>query len=92
MLAQLAAAGTPVEDAAAVDAMIDARGLRQVSDESQLEAWVDAAIAALPQAAEDFRGGKDSAVGRLVGAVMQASGGKANGPAVSAMLRQKLRG
>ncbi|HEY8739383.1 MAG TPA: Asp-tRNA(Asn)/Glu-tRNA(Gln) amidotransferase subunit GatB [Candidatus Dormibacteraeota bacterium] len=92
LLAQLAAAGTPVEDAAAVDAMIDARGLRQVSDESQLEAWVDAAIAALPQAAEDFRGGKDSAVGRLVGAVMQASGGKANGPAVSAMLRQKLRG
>ncbi|MGI8609402.1 MAG: Asp-tRNA(Asn)/Glu-tRNA(Gln) amidotransferase subunit GatB [Candidatus Dormibacteria bacterium] len=88
----LSAAGEPVASAAAVDAMIEARGMRQVTDSSQLEAWVVAAIAAQPQAAEDFRGGNDRAVGRLVGAVMQASGGKANGPAVSEMLRQKLRG
>jgi aspartyl-tRNA(Asn)/glutamyl-tRNA(Gln) amidotransferase subunit B len=76
---------------AEVDALIEKLGMRQVTDSSQLEAWVDAAIAAQPQAADDFRAGNDRAVGRLVGAVMQASGGKANGPAVSEILRQKLR-
>ncbi|MFN2465147.1 MAG: Asp-tRNA(Asn)/Glu-tRNA(Gln) amidotransferase subunit GatB [Candidatus Dormibacteria bacterium] len=81
-----------VDGAQAVDALIEARGMRQVSDSSQLHVWVEAAIAAQPQAAEDFRSGNDRAVGRLVGAVMQASGGKANGPMVSEMLRQKLRG
>ena len=74
-----------------VDRAIDNWDYKQVTDDSQLEAWVDQAIAAQPQAADDFRGGNDRAVGRLVGAVMQASGGKANGPAVNAMLRRKLR-
>ncbi|HEV1996528.1 MAG TPA: Asp-tRNA(Asn)/Glu-tRNA(Gln) amidotransferase GatCAB subunit B, partial [Candidatus Dormibacteraeota bacterium] len=92
LFAALSASGEPVTDAAAVDRMIESRGLRQVTDTSQLEAWVEAAITAQPQAAADFRGGNDRAVGRLVGAVMQASDGKANGPAVSEMLRQKLRG
>jgi len=92
LFAELASGSAAVDDAAAVDALIESRGMRQVTDTSQLEAWVEAAIAAQPQAAEDFRGGNDRAVGRLVGAVMQASGGKANGPAVSEMLRQKLRG
>jgi aspartyl-tRNA(Asn)/glutamyl-tRNA(Gln) amidotransferase subunit B len=92
LFVELVTAGEPVEDAGPVDRMIEARGMRQVTDTSQLEAWVEAAIAAQPQAAEDFRSGNDRAVGRLVGAVMQASGGKANGPAVSAMLHQKLRG
>ena len=91
LFAALADSAEPVADASAVDRMIEARGMRQVTDASQLEAWVDAAIAAQPQAADDFRAGNDRAVGRLVGAVMQASGGKANGPAVSAMLHQKLR-
>ena len=92
LFAAMAASPEPVTGAAAIDRMIEDRGLRQVTDSSQLAAWVDAAIAAQPQAADDFRGGNDRAVGRLVGAVMQASGGKANGPAVSEMLRQKLRG
>jgi aspartyl-tRNA(Asn)/glutamyl-tRNA(Gln) amidotransferase subunit B len=92
LFVELVTAGEPVEDAGPVDRMIEARGMRQVTDTSQLEAWVEAAIAAQPQAAEDFRTGNDRAVGRLVGAVMQASAGKANGPAVSAMLHQKLRG
>ena len=80
-----------VVGSAEVDALVEKLGMRQVTDSSQLEAWVEAAIAAQPQAADDFRAGNDRAVGRLVGAVMQASGGKANGPAVSEMLRQKLR-
>ena len=92
LFAELAAGSEIVEGTAGIDALIESRGMRQVTDSSQLEAWVEAAIAAQPQAAEDFRAGNDRAVGRLVGAVMQASGGKANGPAVSDLLRQKLRG
>jgi aspartyl-tRNA(Asn)/glutamyl-tRNA(Gln) amidotransferase subunit B len=80
-----------VDGAGEIDREIEARGLRQVSDEGRLAEWVDAAIAAEPQAAEDFRAGNDRAVGRLVGAVMRASGGKASGPAVDALLRQRLR-
>ena len=91
LFAALVADGRPVADAATVDREIEARGMRQVSDASELERWVDEAIAAQPQAAEDFRAGNDRAVGRLVGAVMQASGRRANAPAVDAMLRQKLR-
>ena len=88
----LAVAGSPAEDAAAVDRLIESQGLVQVSDASALEAWVDEALAAEPQAAADFQAGNERAIGRLVGAVMRVSGGKANGPAVSDMLRQKLGG
>jgi aspartyl-tRNA(Asn)/glutamyl-tRNA(Gln) amidotransferase subunit B len=76
----------------AVDRLIETQGIRQVSDASQLEAWVDEALAAEPQAAADFQAGNERAIGRLVGAVMRVSGGKANGPAVSEMLRKKLAG
>jgi aspartyl-tRNA(Asn)/glutamyl-tRNA(Gln) amidotransferase subunit B len=91
LFAALAAADSATDDAAGVDAAIEARGLAQVSDTAQLEAWVDEALAAEPQAAADFRAGNERAVGRLVGAVMRVSGGKANGPAVNAILRRKLR-
>jgi aspartyl-tRNA(Asn)/glutamyl-tRNA(Gln) amidotransferase subunit B len=66
-------------------------GLVQVRDEGQLDAWIDAAIAAQPQAAEDFAGGKDAAAGRLVGAVMKASKGQADAKAVQKKLRERLR-
>jgi aspartyl-tRNA(Asn)/glutamyl-tRNA(Gln) amidotransferase subunit B len=90
VFAALAAGDEVAENAAAVDAVIAARGLAQVSDSSQLEAWVEEALAAEPQAAADFRAGNERAIGRLVGAVMRVSGGKANGPAVSELLRKKL--
>ncbi|MHC5113584.1 MAG: Asp-tRNA(Asn)/Glu-tRNA(Gln) amidotransferase subunit GatB [Planctomycetota bacterium] len=77
------------EDAAAV---AEARGLVQERDEGQLDAWIDAALAQQPQAAEDFAAGKDAAAGRIVGAVMKASGGKADAKAVQARLRERLRG
>jgi aspartyl-tRNA(Asn)/glutamyl-tRNA(Gln) amidotransferase subunit B len=91
LFAALAGGAQAVSDAAGVDAAIEARGMAQVSDSTQLEAWVEQALAAEPQAAADFRAGNERAVGRLVGAVMRVSGGKANGPAVNAMLREKLR-
>ncbi len=73
-----------------MDRLIESLGMIQVSDTSALEAWVDEALAAEPQAAADFQAGNERAIGRLVGAVMRVSGGKANGPAVSEILRQKL--
>ena len=76
--------------AAEIEKLIQAEGMRQVTDRVQLEAWVEAAIVAQSQAVADFRAGKESALGRLVGEVMKASQGKASGPAVNAMLRERL--
>jgi aspartyl-tRNA(Asn)/glutamyl-tRNA(Gln) amidotransferase subunit B len=67
------------------------RGLLQVRDESQLDAWVAQAIAAQPQAAQDFAAGKDAAMGRLVGQVMNLSGGQADAQTVQEKLRARLR-
>ena len=67
------------------------RGLIQVRDEGQLEEWIADAIRAQPQAADDFRAGKDAAAGRLVGHVMKVSKGQADAKAIQSKLREKLR-
>lgn len=59
-------------------AVVQKRGMVQVSDDSQLEAWANEAIAANPKAVADFKSGNRAAVGALVGAVMRVSKGKAN--------------
>jgi len=73
-----------------VDAIIDRRGLRQVSDSTAIEALVDAVIAAQPAIVAEFRAGKEKAFNALVGHVMKASKGKANPGEVNAVLRRKL--
>ena len=73
-----------------VTALAEKNGLLQVSDDSALDAWVDAAIEAEPAAADDVRSGKMAAIGRLVGVVMKLSKGQANPKAVQAKLREKL--
>lgn len=73
-----------------VDAIIEAQGLKQVSDESALEALVDAAIAGNPKSVEEFRAGKEKALNALVGQVMKASRGAANPQRVTELLRRKL--
>ena len=78
--------------AADVDAVIEASGLRQMSDTAALEAIIDAAIAANPKSIEEYRAGKDKAFNALVGQVMKASKGKANPGQASALLKQKLGG
>jgi aspartyl-tRNA(Asn)/glutamyl-tRNA(Gln) amidotransferase subunit B len=75
-----------------VDAIIEAQGLKQVSDESALESLVDAAIAANPKSVEEFRAGKEKALNALVGQVMKASRGAANPQRVTELLRRKLTG
>jgi aspartyl-tRNA(Asn)/glutamyl-tRNA(Gln) amidotransferase subunit B len=75
-----------------VEAVIEKRGLKQISDSGELEKLVDAAIAAGAKQVEDYRAGKEKALQSLVGQVMKASKGKANPAQVNEILRRKLRG
>ena len=72
------------------DAVIDAKGLRQISDSGAIEAMVDAVLAANPKSVEEFRAGKEKAFNALVGQVMKAAKGKANPQQVNDLLKQKL--
>jgi len=74
------------------DAIIEARGLQQVSDVSAIEPIIDAVLAANQKSVEEFRAGKDKAFNALVGQVMKASKGKANPQQVHDLLRKKLAG
>ena len=73
-----------------VDALIDAKGLKQVSDSAELDAILDAVLAANPKSVEEFRAGKDKAFNALVGQAMKASQGKANPALVNERLKKKL--
>jgi aspartyl-tRNA(Asn)/glutamyl-tRNA(Gln) amidotransferase subunit B len=72
------------------DEIIDARGLRQITDSSAIDSIVDAVIAANPGQAAEFRAGKEKLLGFFVGQVMKETGGKANPGAVNQALRKKL--
>ena len=72
------------------DAVIEARGLRQVSDDGALVAIVDQVIAANPQQVQEFLGGKEKVIGFLVGQAMKASGGKANPGKLNALMRERV--
>lgn len=68
----------------------EARGLLIVRDDGALEAWCEQVIAANPQIAEQIRGGKQQAIGRLIGEVMKLAGGAADAKAVRGALMDKL--
>jgi aspartyl-tRNA(Asn)/glutamyl-tRNA(Gln) amidotransferase subunit B len=72
--------------------IVEAEGLRQVTDAGAIEAVVDAVIAANPDKAAELRGGKDKLMGWFVGQVMKAAGGKANPGVVNDILKRKLQG
>ncbi|WCE94836.1 Asp-tRNA(Asn)/Glu-tRNA(Gln) amidotransferase subunit GatB [Acidithiobacillus ferriphilus] len=74
-----------------VDAIIDGRGLRQITDVAAIAAMVDAIVTANPQQVADFRAGKDKLLGFFVGQVMKASQGKANPDQVNAILLERLQ-
>ncbi len=73
-----------------VDAIIEARGLRQVSDAGALKEIVNRVVTDNPQQAEQFRAGKDKVLGFFVGQVMKATQGKANPKQVNELLREAL--
>ncbi|HMT83310.1 MAG TPA: Asp-tRNA(Asn)/Glu-tRNA(Gln) amidotransferase subunit GatB [Ottowia sp.] len=77
-------------EGAGVDAVIEAKGLKQMNDTGALEQIVDEVIAANPDNVAQFKAGKDKAFNALVGQVMKASRGKANPQQASELLRARL--
>ncbi len=75
-----------------VDAIIEAKGLKQINDTGALEAIIDEVLAANPKNVEEFRAGNSKALNGLVGPIMKASKGKANPAQVNELLLKKLQG
>lgn len=75
-----------------VDAVIEAKGLKQMSDTGELEKILDDILAANADNVAQFRAGKDKAFNALVGQAMKATKGKANPQQVNELLRKKLAG
>jgi aspartyl-tRNA(Asn)/glutamyl-tRNA(Gln) amidotransferase subunit B len=73
------------------DAIIDAKGLRQVSDAGAIEKLVDEVLAKNEKQVADYRAGREKAFNSLVGQVMKATQGKANPAQVNEILRKKLK-
>ncbi|HCY61283.1 MAG TPA: Asp-tRNA(Asn)/Glu-tRNA(Gln) amidotransferase GatCAB subunit B [Oxalobacteraceae bacterium] len=81
---------TPSDDPAAADAIIEAKGLKQISDTGALEKIVDEVLAANAKSVEEFRAGKEKAFNALIGQAMKASRGKANPAQLTELLKKKL--
>jgi aspartyl-tRNA(Asn)/glutamyl-tRNA(Gln) amidotransferase subunit B len=75
-----------------VDAIIEAKGLKQISDTGALEAIVNDVIAANEKSVEQYRAGKEAALNALIGQAMKASRGKANPAQLTELLKAKLAG
>ena len=74
------------------DAIIEERGWRQITDESAIEAAIDAVMAANPAQLAQYRSGKDKLFGFFVGQAMKATQGKANPARLNELLKKKLSG
>ncbi|MDA0804352.1 MAG: Asp-tRNA(Asn)/Glu-tRNA(Gln) amidotransferase subunit GatB [Proteobacteria bacterium] len=79
-----------LDDSSDVDAIIEAKGLKQVTDSGALESLVDQVIVDNPDQVQQYRDGKVQVIGFLVGQCMQLSKGKANPAQVNEILRSKL--
>ena len=79
-------------DGGDADEIIEAKGLKQVSDAGAIEALVDEIIASNTDKVEEYRGGKEKLFGFFVGQAMKASKGKANPAQLNEVLKQKLSG
>ena len=73
------------------DAVIESKGLKQITDTGAIETLVDEVIANNPQQVEQFKAGKDKVLGFFVGQIMKATQGKANPAQVNALLIKKLK-
>ncbi len=74
------------------DAVIDSRGLKQITDSGAIESVLDEIIAANPKQFEQLKGGKDKLMGFFVGQVMKQTQGKANPAQVNELMKKKLEG
>ncbi|MEI2415282.1 Asp-tRNA(Asn)/Glu-tRNA(Gln) amidotransferase subunit GatB [Orrella sp. JC864] len=80
------------EHGGSADAIIEARGLRQISDSGAIGAMIDQVLAANPAIVEEYRAGKQKAFNSLVGQIMKAARGKANPQQVNELLKARLDG
>ncbi|MDZ7653808.1 MAG: Asp-tRNA(Asn)/Glu-tRNA(Gln) amidotransferase subunit GatB [Burkholderiaceae bacterium] len=78
------------KEGASADAIIEAKGLKQISDVGAIEKLIDEVLAANPGPVAEFRAGKEKAFNSLVGQAMKATKGKANPQQVNEILRRKL--
>lgn len=78
------------ENGGDADAIIDARGLKQISDTGAIGKMIDDVLAANPAIVAEYRAGKEKAFNSLVGQIMKAAKGKANPTQVNELLKQKL--
>ena len=81
---------TMIEDSSEVDAIIESKGLKQVTDSGAIEKIVDEVIAGNPNQVQQYKQGKQQVIGFLVGQAMKLSQGKANPGQVNALLKEKL--
>jgi aspartyl-tRNA(Asn)/glutamyl-tRNA(Gln) amidotransferase subunit B len=79
-------------EGSSADQVIEAKGLRQITDTSAIEKVIDEVLAKNPGQLADFRSGKDKLFGFFVGQVMKATGGKANPAQLNELLKKKLSG
>ncbi len=79
------------QDEGSADDIIDARGLKQITDSGAIESLIDEVIATNPDQVEQFRAGKEKVLGFFVGQIMKQSKGKANPGQVNQLLRDKLK-
>ena len=79
-------------DGLEADAVIEQKGLEQITDADAIAAMIDQAIADNPKQLEQYRAGKEKLFGFFVGQVMKASRGKANPAEVNRLLKEKLQG
>jgi aspartyl-tRNA(Asn)/glutamyl-tRNA(Gln) amidotransferase subunit B len=70
--------------------IVASEGLGQIADDSELEGIVAAAIEAEPEAAQEVRDGNQKAIGRIVGAIMKQTQGRADGGEVQRLIRERL--
>jgi Asp-tRNA(Asn)/Glu-tRNA(Gln) amidotransferase B subunit len=84
-LAEAHATGEPI------GRIVDAKGLRQVSDTDALGVWADEVLAEHPDVVAKFRDGKEGVIGFLVGALMKKAAGAANPKLAQETLRERLQ-
>ena len=79
-----------IENGGTAEEIVKAKGLVQISDEGALREIVATTLDANPQSIEDFKNGKDRAIGFLVGQIMKATKGQANPPLVNKILQEEI--
>ncbi|KKI90948.1 glutamyl-tRNA amidotransferase, partial [Bacillus sp. SA1-12] len=80
-----------IENGGDAEKIVKEKGLIQISDDETLRKFVNEALDANPKSIEDFKNGKQKAIGFLVGQIMKATKGQANPPMVNKLLMEEIQ-